>query len=233
MSAAVANPMLDLSARLWMFDFDSTLVALEETVDWAASRLELEQMLRQAGCPADLFERFPRGNLALYNELLHQLRTGAFTPAIPGEELLARASNIIESHEIAGVDRANPLPGAFELLSELADRQLQTVIVTSNSSRTVYRWLARVRLVYTVKTVVGRDWLLPLKPAADSLLRALDRTRVEAGAAIFVGDSNADRLAARAAGIRFIAIAPNWPWPEDAAAVFSTPAELLRNLRAS
>jgi phosphoglycolate phosphatase-like HAD superfamily hydrolase len=235
MSTSAATPMLDLSARLWLFDFDNTLVGLEETVDWAASREELEPLLRAARCPAELFERFPRGNLALYNEVLHQLRAGAFSPAMPEGELLQRASNIIESYEMEGVDRAEPLPGAAELLSELAARQVNSAIVTSNSSRTVYRWLARARLVYTVKTVVGRDSLLPLKPAADSLVRVLDRSHVDAAAALFIGDSDADRLAAKAAGVRFLAIARGGPVarPEldGAAAVFSTPAELLRTLK--
>jgi phosphoglycolate phosphatase-like HAD superfamily hydrolase len=193
-------------------------------------------MLRQAGCPAELFERFPRGNLALYNEVLHQLKAGTFTPALPVRELLQRASNIIEFHEMAGVDRADPLPGAAELLTEIARRQIHCIIVTSNSSRTVYRWLARTRLVYTVKTVVGRDSLLPLKPAPDSLVHALDRSHVDAPAAIFAGDSDADRLAAKAAGVRFVAIAPGAQisQPElDAVAVFSSPAELLHQLKAS
>ncbi len=231
MSASQATPLLDLSARLWMFDFDNTLVALEETVDWAASRAELEPLLREAGVPPGLFERFPRGNLALYNEVLHQLRSGAFAPAMPARELLRRASNIIESHELAGVDRAQPLPGAAELLAELARRQVHTVIVTSNSSRTVYRWLARAHLVYTVKTVMGRDSFLPLKPAPDSLVQAMERSQIEAAAALFVGDSDADRQAAKAAGVRFVAIARGPANPEDGQRVFSSPAQLLDNLQ--
>jgi phosphoglycolate phosphatase-like HAD superfamily hydrolase len=235
MSASKTTPMIDLSARLWMFDFDNTLVALEETVDWAASRAELEPMLREAGCPPELFTRFPRGNLALYNEVLRQLRAGIFAPALAARELLQRASNIIEFHELAGVDRAEALPAAAELLTELARRQVHSVIVTSNSSRTVYRWLARARLVYTVKTVVGRDSFLPLKPAPDSLVQAMDRSHVDAAGAIFVGDSDADRLAAQAAGVRFLAIARGGRSAraelEGAAAVFSSPAELLATLK--
>ncbi len=232
MSTSAANPGLDLSAQLWMFDFDNTLVALEETVDWAASRTELEPMLRQAGCPPELFVRHPRGNLALYNAVLHQLQAGAFTPAIPARELLERASGIIEFHELQGVDRANPLPGAVELLSELAGKTA-VVIVTSNSSRTVYRWLARTRLVYTVRMVVGRDALLPLKPDPDTLRYALDRAHISPECAIFVGDSDADRKAAGAAGVRFVAIArgQNPTGSKGAEAVFASPAELLLQLR--
>ncbi len=145
---------------MWLFDFDNTLVALEETVNWNESRRELEPMLRAAGCPPELFEEFPRGNLVLYDAIRHRLEAGAFTATMPSRDLLQRASNIIEYHELAGVDRAEPLPGAAELLIELAERRIPAAIVTSNSSRTAVRWLARARLVHTVRIVVGRDTLL-------------------------------------------------------------------------
>jgi len=236
MSAPDPTTTLDLSARLWMFDFDNTLVALEETVDWAASRAELEPMLRQAGCPADLFVEFPRGNLGLYDAVLHRLQAAAFTPAIPPRELLHRASNIIEYHELAGVDRAQALPGAPELLTELARRQTAVVVVTSNSSRTVYRWLTRNRLVYTVRAVVGRDALMALKPAPDMVKRALEQCKTGNDAALFVGDSDADRMAASAAGVPFVAIARSTERRvrmshDGARAIFASPGELLRALK--
>lgn len=224
---------LEASSQLWMFDFDNTLVALEETVDWAASRRELEPMLRAAGCPAELFVEYPRGNLALYDAILHRLRDGRFAPALPPADLLQRASGIIESFELTGVDHAQPLPGAADLLTELARRRSSVAIVTSNSSRTVYRWLTRRRLVATVQLVVGRDTFLPLKPAPDMLQRALYHCKASANAALFVGDSDADLLAAGAAGVRFIAIASSQPAVARMSShgvepVFSSPAELLR-----
>jgi HAD superfamily hydrolase (TIGR01549 family) len=225
--------MAIFSQSLWMFDFDNTLVALEEAVDWAASRAELEPMLRAAGCPDELFVEFPRGNLGLYDAVLRRLRAEAFTPSIAPRELLQRASNIIEYHELAGVDRAQPLPAAAELLVELANRQMGLVIITSNSSRTVYRWLARSRLVYTVRTVIGRDSLLALKPSPEMVLHALKRYNVEANSGLFVGDSDADRLAAKAAGVRFVAMARTEQKRDRMSrdgveAIFSSPAELLQ-----
>ena len=111
MSTSNADIRLQASSQLWMFDFDNTLVALEETVDWAASRQVLEPMLRDAGCPAELFAEFPRGNLVLYDAILHRLREGRFTPTLPARGLLQRASDIIESFELDGVDRASRCPG--------------------------------------------------------------------------------------------------------------------------
>ena len=232
MGASGHSPTLRPAAQLWLFDFDNTLVALEKTVNWNQSRSELEPMLRAAGCPPELFEEFPRGNLVLYDAIRLRLEAGAFNTTMPSRDLLQRASNIIEYHELAGVDRAEPLPGAPELLIELAERRIPAAIVTSNSSRTVVRWLARARLVHTVRIVVGRDTLLPLKPAPDMIRRALEHCKTAAGDALFVGDSEADLKAAKAAGVRFFAIAPGSErrtrMSEDgAAAVFSSPAELL------
>ena len=238
MSTPGSSVRIDPAAQLWIFDFDNTLVALEEKVDWAKSRTELEPLLRGEGCPAELFVEFPRGNLTLYNAVLHRLQKGEFTPAIAAREMLQRASNIIEFYELAGVDHANELPGAADLLKALAERHAEVVVVTSNSSRTVYRWLARTRLIYTVRTVIGRDSLLALKPDPDMLSRALDRFKVQAEAAVFVGDSDADRLAAKAAGIRFFAIASaaglRARMAESGAdATFASPAELLHHLGAA
>jgi len=236
MSAPDHNLTLHPAPQLWLFDFDNTLVALEETVNWNESRRELEPMLRAAGCPPQWFEEFPRGNLLLYDAIRHRIEAQVFTPTLPARDLLQRASNIIEYHELAGVDVAKPLPGAVDLLSELAARQIPAAIVTSNSSRTAVRWLARARLVHTVRIVVGRDTLLALKPAPDMIRRALEHCKTADADALFVGDSDADLRAAKAAGVRFLAIAPGIERrvrmsEGGAAAAFSSPAQLLATLR--
>src|ERR1700689_4134445 len=59
--------------QLWIFDFDNTIARLEPEVDWAGGRRELEPMLRELGVPEDLFEKFPRGNLPLYDGMRSRL----------------------------------------------------------------------------------------------------------------------------------------------------------------
>ncbi|HEY6421539.1 MAG TPA: HAD-IA family hydrolase [Candidatus Binataceae bacterium] len=208
------------ATALWLFDFDNTLALLEPCVDWAASRRELEPVLRAAGVLEHLFEQHPRGNLLLYNAL-HRLFLSPRDADLNGRPteharpdpkraraLLRRASAIIEKYELAGVDRAEPLPGAFALVHALRVAGAALGIVTSNSSRTVTRWLKRNRLAAIVPTVVGRDSLLPLKPAADMLQAALKKCGVSAADAAYVGDSEGDLIAAREAGLQFFAIAP-------------------------
>jgi HAD superfamily hydrolase (TIGR01549 family) len=227
------------SARFWMFDFDNTLAALEPVVDWAASRRELERYLRVNGVGDDIFREIPRGNIVLYENLRARLgnestRTqvaeGGLARTDPSE-LLRAASSIIESYELRGVARAEPCPGAIELLQSLAEHGRKIAIVTSNSSRTVGQWLARHPLAETIAIVVGRDSGLPLKPAPDSIFRACAAVGIGTEESVFVGDSEADLRAASAAGVAFYGIASK---PEThvrlsgggAADVYQSPAAL-------
>src|SRR5689334_23228043 len=113
--------------RLWLFDFDNTLAALERQVDWAASRRELESFLRSEGVDDALFQEFPSRNLPLYNALVIRLLDGSADAAM----LVWRASAIIERYELRGVANAAPLPGAEDLLRFLRARGKRIAIVTS------------------------------------------------------------------------------------------------------
>jgi HAD superfamily hydrolase (TIGR01549 family) len=122
------------------------------------------------------------------------------------EARLLRASEIIETAELAGVDRAEPLDGGIELLAALKAGGAAIAIVTSNSSRTVKRWFDR-HPGASIDAIVGRDSLLALKPAPDMLNRALELLDVEPSAAAYVGDSEGDVRAARVCGVEFYGIA--------------------------
>jgi len=200
-------------ARLWLFDFDNTLAALEREVDWTGSRRELEAYLRDAGIDDKIFTEIPKGNLPLYAALharwLHtsiEARIGR-PPREIAEALLRGASEIIERHELIGVERARPTEGAIELLNALDARGSVVVIVTSNSSRTVARWLEIHGTSQLVQAIVGRDSLLALKPSPEMVLRAREFGSTPISDAVFVGDSDADSGAARAAGLGFYGIA--------------------------
>jgi HAD superfamily hydrolase (TIGR01509 family) len=215
--------------KLWMFDFDNTIARLEPVVDWAGGRLILEPYLRSVDAPDEIFARFPRGNLPLYDAyrtlMLAESRRDGLT------ERLQRASDIIEKIELAGVDRAQPLEGAIEILAALKATGAMTAIVTSNSSKTVQRWFDRNR-VASVDAIVGRDTLLGLKPAPDMLIRALELFSVDRSEAAFVGDSEADVRAAQSCGVRFFGIAPTDSARDrllaaGAAEMFGSPAALL------
>jgi HAD superfamily hydrolase (TIGR01549 family) len=218
--------------KLWMFDFDNTIARLEPEVDWPGGRKILEPYLRSVGAPDELFARIPRGNLPLYDAyrtlmLAESERTNV-------TENLRHASGIIERIELAGVDSAQPLEGAIEILAALKSSGAAIAIVTSNSSKTVQRWFDR-NPAASIDAIVGRDTLLGLKPAPDMVLRALEQFSVDRSEAAFVGDSDADIRAAQSCGVRFYGIAPTDPARDrllaaGAEEIFGSPAALAIHL---
>src|SRR5712692_7758485 len=222
--------------KLWIFDFDNTLARLEPEVDWAGGRLVLEHYLRSVGAPDELFERIPRGNIPLYDAY----RTIVLADGNRRRRLteLRRASEIIEKIELAGVERAKPLDGALETLAALKNSGAAVAIVTSNSSRTIKRWFEVNRAISAdlqLDTIVGRDSGLALKPAPDMVLRALEILSAQPSDAAFVGDSEADLLAAKNSGLRFYGIAASKAARDrllaaGAAEIYSSPAALAIHL---
>jgi HAD superfamily hydrolase (TIGR01549 family) len=188
-------------ASAWLFDFDNTLASLRPEIDWKAARRALESYLRAEEPPDDLFTAVPTGAIPLYEA--YRARFGRERSATT-----ARASEIIEEFELAGVDRAAPLEGAVDLLATLAERGVPVAIVTSNSSRTIERWLSSRNARSLVAVIAGRDRLLALKPSPATVKLALTELGVDASDASFAGDSEDDFKAARAAGVRFHGIAP-------------------------
>ncbi len=241
--AAHNGRVMGRGPKVWIFDFDNTIARLEPEVDWAGSRRELEPMLRAAGVPGDLFEKHPRGNILLYNdtrarllELCRGPRAGAPFTIGKVRAIIRRASKIIEQHELAGVDRAAELEGAIELMRALRRRGAKVAIVTSNSSRTIRRWLRVRRLRGIADAVVGRDSYLALKPSAVMVLHVLERLGASARDAAFVGDADSDYFAARAARVRFFGVASNPVSRERlervrAPRLFSSPRELAIHLK--
>ena len=218
--------------KLWMFDFDNTIARLEPEVDWAGGRHILEPYLRSVGAPDELFARIPRGNLPLY-DAYRNLALAEFSPPHMAEAL-RHASEIIEKIELAGVDRAQPLQGAVEILAVLKASGAKITIVTSNSSKTVQRWFDGHNGV-SIDAIIGRDTLLGLKPAPDMLVRALELFSVDRSDAAFVGDSDADIRAAQSCGVRFYGIAPSDSARDrllaaGATEIFGSPAALAIHL---
>src|SRR5579875_559855 len=225
---------MKLTPKAWLLDFDNTLAALEVEVDWEASRRALEPMLRGAGVDPQLFVEIPKGNLPLY-AALHARFHAAPGPIDPSRGALLRAASaLIERYELAGVERAQPLPGALELLRELQDH---AAIVTSNSSLTVARWLDRHSIYLPNDRIIGRNSELALKPSSQMVALALARLRAQPDDALFVGDSLADLQAARSAGVRFAGVgfsqrARQRLQEADATHVFASPAALLAWIQA-
>jgi phosphoglycolate phosphatase-like HAD superfamily hydrolase len=220
-----------VSVSLWLFDFDNTLARLEPEVDWAASRRELEPMLRNAGAPEPLFQQFPKGNLVLYEAYRAHLAAMVRSDGGQRAAILREASAIIEKYELQGVDRAAPLAGAVDILHAITRAGSTVGIVTSNSSRTVRAWLEKNGGGNSIQLIVGRDSLLPLKPAPDMIVEAGKTGAIPAERTTYVGDTPTDCTAARAAKVTFCGIASSQGGCDalraaGAGEIFASPAAL-------
>lgn len=137
------------------------------------------------------------------------LRAVALTS--PGSEFLAELEAELTGHELRATETAEPTPDADELIRTLRWRGYAMAITTNNSAAIVRRYLTARGLVDCFGPHIHgrtRD-LLRLKPDPDCLLRALDSTGVAAGRALMIGDTPADCVAARKAGVAFVGYARN------------------------
>ena len=93
-----------------------------------------------------------------------------------------------------------PLPGAGELLEELAAR-LPLGVVTSKLEAGARTLIANLGWSERFGPIVGRDTIGVMKPRPEPLLHALAELGVAGERAAYVGDTGEDMEAARAAGV--------------------------------
>ena len=123
-------------------------------------------------------------------------------------------------------------PGVAELLGELARRGVAWGIVTNKALRFTERIVATLDLA--PDCVVGGDSTPHLKPHPASLLLAAGKLRLDAPRCFYLGDDLRDVQAARAAGMRPVAVEWGYHHPDNsgpgswqAEALIRRPGELL------
>ena len=125
--------------------------------------------------------------------------------------------------------------GIAELLAELARRSIAWGVVTNKATRFTERVLAGLDL--EPACVVCGDTTPHLKPHAAPMLRAAELLELPANACVYLGDDLRDIQAARAAGMRAVAVEWGYHHPENggpatwqADAVIAQPRDLIRLL---
>lgn len=172
-------------ARHWVFDLDGTLTVAVH--DFDAIRAEL-------GLPA--------GRPIL--EALAEMPPGEAAP------LVVR----LDAIELEIARRAEPAPGAADLLDRLRRAGADLGIVTRNSLPNAIETLRAAGLdgFFDAGLVLGRDEAPP-KPRPDAIHRLLAGWRGEADAAVMVGDFLFDLEAGRAAGTATVYVDPEGRFP--------------------
>ena len=123
-------------------------------------------------------------------------------------------------------------PGVAELLEALAAREIAWGIVTNKATRFTDRIVEALKL--KPGCIACGDTTPHLKPHPASLLHAAEVLNLPAQACVYLGDDLRDIQAARAAGMRAVAVEWGYHHPESggpgtwqADAVISRPGELL------
>ena len=100
------------------------------------------------------------------------------------------------------------LPGVETLLAEAQGLGLGRAVASSSSRAWVLGWLARHGIGERFQVVCGRDDVARVKPAPDLFLLAAERLGIAPAACLVFEDSPNGMRAARAAGMRCVAV-PN------------------------
>ena len=98
------------------------------------------------------------------------------------------------------VDQTRPYSGIRETLKHFSE--LSLAVLSNKRQDYVERILTELELLHFFDVVVGARPDLRKKPHPEALWKVLEQTKMQANAALIVGDSANDILAGQAAGIR-------------------------------
>jgi len=173
-----------------VFDLDHTLV--HTPLDLAAMALDMRAHLEvRCGALPAREERYRVG------ELLARCRRD--TPVLESE-----LWDIALDHERRAMRQASVAPGAREAIQGAREAGYATAVWTNNAREVSREALGRFLLLDTLDLVVTRDDMRALKPDPDGW-RVIAERFAPVEAAVVVGDSWVDGVAAAAAGIPFVA----------------------------
>ncbi len=215
-----------MSTTAFLFDLDGTLVdsvyqhvlAWRDALEGAGIELSVWRIHRRIGMSGGLF----------LDALLRE--TGRTMTA----DETARVLRIHKEAFARQVARVRPLPGARELLAALTAAGVPWAIATSGRLESARPMLSLLGVPDTVP-VITRDQVAHAKPDPDLFLAAAERLRVAVDAAVVVGDSVWDLLAARRARALAVGLLSGGYGQDEleragAYRVYQDPADLLRHL---
>jgi phosphoglycolate phosphatase len=189
--------------RVALFDLDGTLIDSLPDITLAVAELLATENL------AALDEPHVRTMVGHGVKPLVRRAFAAHERILTEEEfhtMLARMAEIYPRH-LTG--RTRLMPGALECLDHLSAAGCAVALVTNKRRTAATRVLEHFGLSDRFSMVTGeyeRPTGLSLKPAADMLLFTLARLDVQPRDAIMVGDSSADIMSGRAAGVFSIGV---------------------------
>jgi len=214
-----------MQKKVLIFDVDGTLLDTFHNI----RALKLAFAARYPERANDFSEAFYRN---AFSSTAQKTLTEMGIPADERSEFLSFTSGFLTEEE----RRQPPFAGMVHLLAQLHVAGfrigLNTSRVTPLLAEAMERLQPEVFRHVEQDLIVTRDLVAQQKPAPDSLLYLMAQSGLRPEELLFIGDSDADKLCAVAAGVPFawagwgLHIPPESRQPQDLC--FDTPAELLK-----
>jgi HAD superfamily hydrolase (TIGR01509 family) len=191
-----------------IFDLDGTLISLH--VDGSAFRREIARELARSGFNMDLIDTNSKG---LYvQDILDLAKSQMERGLVEGdyESVKRRTFRALDALEVEWIRHSRLLPGAEAMLSRLGaeGRAPITLALLTNSGRAATSYaMKNLRFEKYFARTFTRDDLPAMKPRPEGITTALRALGLRKGEVLYVGDSPADIIATRRAGIRIASIA--------------------------
>lgn len=207
-----------------LFDFDGTLADTAADLSRALNRVRAERGLDEV--PLEQL----RGHASSGARGLLQAGMGV----LPEHDQYAPLREAFLKHYAENICIDTRLfPGVEALLSEIEWRGLRWGIVTNKSTSLTRNVVKRLGLAERAACVVCGDTTPHLKPHPAPLLHAAGELQVATSDCVYLGDDLRDIQAARAAGMRPVAVA--WGYGENLAdwnaeAILQRPEDLISRL---
>jgi N-acetyl-D-muramate 6-phosphate phosphatase len=215
-----------MPSRAVLFDFDGTLADTAPDLATAVNRMRVEQ-----GYEPLSLERLRPFASAGARGLLQV----AFGTKPDDAEYKAMRQEFLDLYAETCCGQTKLFPGIAELLRELGARGIRWGVVTNKATRFTERILAHLQL--KPDCVACGDTTPHLKPHPASLLHAADQLDLPPAACCYLGDDLRDMKAARAAGMRPIAVDWGYHHPEsggpgtwEAELLIARPMDLVKHL---
>lgn len=213
-----------MPSKAILFDFDGTLADTAADLSRALNRLRAARGL----------EEMPLENLRPHASSGARGLIGAGLGILPGHPEFTALRDAFLAHYQAGICVDTRLfPGMEELLGAIETRGLRWGIVTNKSAKLTRLIVKALDLQARAACVVCGDTTPHLKPNPASLLHAARELAIVPEECVYLGDDLRDIQAARAAGMRSVAV--GWGYGADlhswtADSIIGQPLDLLPQL---